>query len=155
MFHRFLLLRVQIQRVIERELISSREDTFAILRRRERLDDGKKLLLRPIAYDELKDDEKDCVVCRSTFKLSGPERPVRTPCGHIFGELCIETWLQEARATCPTCRTEFSRGEFEFPIMGGSEISPWWMRILRARVSEEDMPTLVETKPRSEEINYV
>jgi hypothetical protein len=85
------LMCIQIQRVIERELISSREDTFALLRRQERLENGKNLLLRPIAYDELKHDEKDCVICQSTFEESGPEKPVRTPCGHIFRDLCIGT----------------------------------------------------------------
>lgn len=36
-----------------------------------------------------------------------PEQPVKLPCGHIYGEWCIKTWLLEQRATCPTCRFQF------------------------------------------------
>jgi len=147
-----LFMYIQIQRVIERELISSREDQFALARRQGRLENGMRLLLSPISY-ELKHDEMDCVICQSAFEKSGGETPVRTPCGHIFGQLCIQTWLQETRATCPTCRMEFSRGDFEFPIMRGSAISPWWLRTQRA--SEEEKPTLVEMKSRSELINNI
>lgn len=33
-----------------------------------------------------------------------PELAAKLPCGHIYGELCIKTWLLERPATCPTCR---------------------------------------------------
>lgn len=33
-----------------------------------------------------------------------PELAAKLPCGHIYGEWCIKTWLLERPATCPTCR---------------------------------------------------
>lgn len=37
-----------------------------------------------------------------------PENAVRLPCGHVFGELCLRTWIMEMRSegtpTCPKCR---------------------------------------------------
>lgn len=39
-----------------------------------------------------------------------PENPVRLPCGHIFGELCLRTWIMkmdEGPPTCPKCRRGF------------------------------------------------
>lgn len=34
-----------------------------------------------------------------------PESPVRLPCGHLLGDLCIYRWLEEPQpASCPLCR---------------------------------------------------
>lgn len=34
-----------------------------------------------------------------------PESPVRLPCGHLLGDLCIYKWLEEPQpASCPLCR---------------------------------------------------
>lgn len=41
-----------------------------------------------------------------------PENPVRLSCGHIFGELCLRTWMMripKGPLKCPKCRTKFSR----------------------------------------------
>lgn len=41
-----------------------------------------------------------------------PENPVRLSCGHIFGELCLRTWMMRISKgpfTCPKCRTKLSR----------------------------------------------
>lgn len=41
-----------------------------------------------------------------------PENPVKLPCGHIFGELCLRTWWMIADSqgqrppTCPKCRAK-------------------------------------------------
>lgn len=37
-------------------------------------------------------------------------RAVQTPCGHVFGEDCLEAWLGE-RESCPMCRTVLYKPE--------------------------------------------
>lgn len=44
----------------------------------------------------------DCSVCLAGF---GGEAVVdQLPCGHVFHQACLETWLRYERATCPLCR---------------------------------------------------
>lgn len=42
-----------------------------------------------------------------------PENPVRLSCGHIFGELCLRTWMMRTPKgpplTCPNCRTKLGK----------------------------------------------
>lgn len=36
-----------------------------------------------------------------------PKDPVKLPCKHYFGELCLRTWIKKTREeplTCPKCR---------------------------------------------------
>lgn len=46
---------------------------------------------------EIESSEK-CTIC-----LDDCEVAVRMKCGHIFHEICIDTWLEE-NTTCPLCR---------------------------------------------------
>lgn len=73
-------------------------------------------------------DEMECSICKlkyGTYRgeeilgtepaldqgLKGedaPEQAVKLPCGHVFGDWCIKTWLLEVpAASCPTCRYQF------------------------------------------------
>lgn len=36
------------------------------------------------------------------------EFPVRLPCGHVYGVICISRWLKDKR-TCPLCKAEMER----------------------------------------------
>lgn len=40
--------------------------------------------------------------------MDRPEAPTQLPCGHIFGEICVERWICEedsgGQPTCPLCR---------------------------------------------------
>lgn len=45
-----------------------------------------------------------------------PENPVKLYCGHIFGELCLRTWLMQiipkgGPPTCPKCRAKLSESD--------------------------------------------
>lgn len=44
-------------------------------------------------------DEQACPICHCDF-----DRPVKTPCGHVYCDECIRPWL-ETNERCPTCRT--------------------------------------------------
>ncbi|KAJ3218082.1 E3 ubiquitin-protein ligase Zswim2 [Dinochytrium kinnereticum] len=44
-----------------------------------------------------------CTVCADTFKPMELARSI--PCGHSFHQQCIDRWLIQQRATCPTCGT--------------------------------------------------
>lgn len=90
--------------------------------------------LEPIDIEDLDSDNRSCVICQEKFRVSEHQKhshtPVRTPCGHIFGQKCIMRWLQalnswgleeeyedipeqsvrleeEGNTSCPVCRTEF------------------------------------------------
>ena len=46
-----------------------------------------------------------CPICQEAFdNAARPEIPVRLPCHHVFGALCISSWIS-IKATCPLCRT--------------------------------------------------
>lgn len=82
--------------------------------------DGKPLppLLREFPLTALA--EKNCNICGEEMGKLSPEntleKPVRTPCQHIFGHLCILTWLNETNdPTCPMCRSRFFTHSHQFP----------------------------------------
>ena len=50
-----------------------------------------------------------CSICLNDYE--GEDRPVRLPCGHVFGKECIITWSRGITPTgrhngCPCCRAE-------------------------------------------------
>jgi Ring finger domain len=64
--------------------------------------------LQDVPIDSLPEEDRTCNICMDPFGEMEPingtsETPVRLPCGHVFGYICIKTWLKE-HCTCPTCR---------------------------------------------------
>ncbi|KAK0110050.1 hypothetical protein ONS95_002710 [Cadophora gregata] len=66
-------------------------------------------VLRSIGLDDLADADSDCTICMAPLSNPGAvvklEIPVKTPCGHIFGNKCICTWIRD-NTNCPNCRRE-------------------------------------------------
>lgn len=74
----------------------------------------------PIVHrSSLGPDAKDleCSICFYSYwaprTLEGElpaasEFPVRLPCGHVYGVICISKWLKDKR-TCPICKAEMER----------------------------------------------
>ena len=44
----------------------------------------------------------ECVVCLDAIREGEPVK--RLPCGHVSHSSCIDPWLMEEKAVCPTCR---------------------------------------------------
>ncbi|KAI9770254.1 MAG: hypothetical protein M1840_003412 [Geoglossum simile] len=64
--------------------------------------------LQDVPIYSLSEEDRTCSICMDPFGETEPingtsENPVRLPCGHVFGYICIKTWLRE-HCTCPTCR---------------------------------------------------
>lgn len=57
----------------------------------------------------LQPSERQCTICMQEIGSheAEDEHPVRLPCGHVFGNLCIRRWLV-AHGTCPVCRRDYS-----------------------------------------------
>ena len=58
--------------------------------------------------DEIQQDSM-CSICLNDYE--GEDRPVRLPCGHVFGKECIIAWSRGITPTgrhngCPYCRAE-------------------------------------------------
>jgi hypothetical protein len=68
--------------------------------------------------------DSECIICQEPYGTSVDgtvEIPVRLPCQHIVGNVCIDIWLsptKEAKNTCPYCRAVF------FPTQNLSEPEP-------------------------------
>ena len=41
-------------------------------------------------------------MCLDAIREGEPVK--RLPCGHVFHSSCIDPWLLEEKAVCPTCR---------------------------------------------------
>ncbi|KAK0101028.1 hypothetical protein ONS95_012985 [Cadophora gregata] len=53
----------------------------------------------------------DCTICHSLFHTPRSDGTIETPslipCGHIFGSICINRWLESSEhKNCPNCRRE-------------------------------------------------
>lgn len=75
---------------------------------------------KPYIIDDLANRQLDaqdlavwpsCPICN--FDFSVKETVKRLPCGHVFHQECMETWLFE-RCTCPICRWEFPTDDQDY-----------------------------------------
>lgn len=64
-------------------------------------------LLEDVEIEDLSIDETDqrCNICYGAYS-EGEEKPVKLPCGHVYGSLCIANWLMD-QDTCCTCRHSY------------------------------------------------
>ena len=51
-------------------------------------------------FEPAPDPDLVCCICQSVL-----DKPLETPCRHVFCKICIETWLNNHH-TCPTCRKQ-------------------------------------------------
>eukprot|EP00466_Bigelowiella_natans_P009031 jgi/Bigna1/87622/estExt_fgenesh1_pg.C_220107 len=61
----------------------------------------------PAVLVEENGEVEHCSVCQEAFDRNKTIR--RTPCGHVFHEVCLATWYQR-KPTCPLCRAEHIGG---------------------------------------------
>lgn len=62
-----------------------------------------------VNINDLDKDDRQCNICTAPYRSGeDQERPIRLPCGHVFGRDCILEWLspfeKEYHNSCPTCR---------------------------------------------------
>ncbi|KAK3307069.1 uncharacterized protein B0T15DRAFT_492569 [Chaetomium strumarium] len=64
-----------------------------------------------------------CAICTesklafpSSDKYIGDSTPSLLPCGHVFGEQCLQLWLQD-HDTCPVCRYKLQYELCAHPIL--------------------------------------
>ena len=56
-----------------------------------------------VPVSDLPEKLDTCPICKEAFgNTENSELPVRLPCQHVFGSLCISKWIY--RNTCPLCR---------------------------------------------------
>lgn len=93
-----------------------------------------------VQKDELED--KACMVCLERYgalnsSTGAVELPVRLPCNHLLGTICIARWLRENNS-CPACRETFfpaqPRPYLEHGIMDDND--EFRNRLISAVVSE-------------------
>ena len=96
--------------------------------------------LRDILTEVPAEDGQVCKLCIERF--DDPEReekPVKLPCGHVFGEFCIQAWLQMNKRDCPFCRRTFGLLEAEDTdcdeevsrLVEPAYPTPFWVAMLR------------------------
>ena len=47
-----------------------------------------------------------CPICFNVATQDGNHRLCALPCGHMFGYMCLQQWL-ELKCECPMCRTQY------------------------------------------------
>ena len=71
-----------------------------------------------------------CSICHEAFdNTARPEGPVRLPCHHVFGALCISSWMSLSE-TCPMCRTVLFAPPIPFALGVNGELG-WSTRVLQ------------------------
>lgn len=67
--------------------------------------------LEQIALEDLHADDRFCPICLDPYVApsegepsENEERPVKLPCGHVFGQSCVST-LRHESYKCPMCRS--------------------------------------------------
>ena len=52
--------------------------------------------------------DQTCIICYTPFVRDG--QVIKLPCneGHLFHVVCLKTWFENEKSTCPTCRTSIT-----------------------------------------------
>src|ERR1700710_1898925 len=74
------------------------------------------------SIDPYTDESVTCQICKTPYYCfdaeGNTESPKITPCGHIFGSLCIRIWITRERSfACPVCRFRLQFRVCEHAIM--------------------------------------
>lgn len=102
--------------------------------------------LTPVNLSSLDADEIKCPICTVQYGARGHpedvlEDPVKIPCGHIYGAVCIAAWLQDNN-TCPTCRAIlYNDLSIEEDSVPGLTNTDWgiWARVFYNQLVEETL----------------
>ena len=96
-----------------------------------------------IRKKNLKENEKECSICREPFRDSTKsssthapdevdEKPVRLPCGHIFGDVCFRDWIWPfgQGTNCPMCRSNDFPNHQQFTgLQGALDVDGYELRL--------------------------
>ena len=98
-----------------------------------------------VALETLAIENQNCGICRvdySPFSVNRHpedpvEQPVRLPCGHVFGQICLKEWLSPPpqgfdKKKCPTCRFRLAEREERLPYL------QWLERLDYANVGDRN-----------------
>ena len=60
-------------------------------------------------FHEISSDDRCCAICLAPYaNVERPEKPLRLPCNHVFGEACLWNWMSQigsaTNTDCPLCR---------------------------------------------------
>lgn len=84
----------------------------------------------------------ECAICQNAIGQTNDEGEsevaITTPCGHVFGEICLKLWLKTAN-TCPLCRTELTELKHNL-IVGVDTFFQHFDRTLTAALAKLDHP---------------
>ena len=99
-------------------------------------------LFSPVPLESLQIDQLDCDICYNRLGediinedgTTPAENPIRLPCGHVFGQFCIEQFLQAVgHPKCPLCRHSLDLSQLLATI-------PWWqVGLSQSEDSEESL----------------
>ena len=89
-----------------------------------------------------------CRICWTNYE--GGDRPVRLPCGHVFGEKCIITWSRRVTPTgryngCPFCGAELLPPSLQSRTSVLCDWLVYGWRVLRAMMGGRRQIALVAT----------
>jgi E3 ubiquitin-protein ligase RFWD3 len=70
---------------------------------------------RTYSDDEKEDDGSLCPICLDDWTNTGEHRICALKCGHLFGQKCINRWLNlQRKKTCPTCKKRVGKDDIRF-----------------------------------------
>ena len=78
------------------------------------------------SLNELNTEDRNCAICLAPyFDGEHAEKPLRLPCNHLFGEVCLWHWMSQigiaANTDCPLCRAKHVERRRSFNTLQGLE----------------------------------